>query len=207
MTDGAIDSLDVAKTTGTVIATTSDKEIKILDANGALSESLAIEERVSLAKFAPNSDSIVILVFAAAAQSSEDNVVKAQVWDIKSKQKVYEIKAGSQEEEGSTKITDISFTPLSGHVAVSFSDQSWSLHDYTNGVKVLELRESAKVTSLRIHPDGLIMAIGLSNGKINVYDIRDMKLAKELESPSEETAVSKLEFSNKGIFLAAAWAD
>ena len=94
------------------------------------------------------------------------------MWDIKSKQKVYEIKA--QEVNTAAQITDISFTPLSGYVAVSFSDASWSLHEYTKGVKVLELRESAKVTSIRIHPDGLIMAIGLSNGKINVYDMRDM---------------------------------
>ena len=90
-------------------------------------------------------------------------------------------------------------------VAVSSSDQTWSLHDYANGKKMLQLEESAKVSSIRIHPDGLIMAVGLSNGKIKVYDMRDMALASELEAPVEGTAVSKLEFSNKGIFLAAAW--
>ena len=48
------------------------------------------------------------------------------------------------------------------------------------------------------------MAIGLSNGKILIYDIRDMGLASELEGPAN-VAVKSLEFSNKGIFMAASW--
>lgn len=48
------------------------------------------------------------------------------------------------------------------------------------------------------------MAIGLTSGHIRVYDVRDMQLAQQLEAPFQ-AAVSKLSFSNKGIFLAASW--
>ena len=48
------------------------------------------------------------------------------------------------------------------------------------------------------------MVVGLSNGRIMVYDIRDMQLAQELEGPVL-APVSHLSFSNKGIFLAVAW--
>ena len=49
------------------------------------------------------------------------------------------------------------------------------------------------------------MAIGLDSGKILVYDVRDMALAQELDGPGN-SEVTNLEFSNKGIFLAASWA-
>ena len=144
---------------------------------------------MTLAKFAPNSDSVAIFAFAAG---------HAQVWDLRSRRKIYDVDTHSQ------VITDVSFTPLEGMVAVCSQDSSWSLHDFHRGRVLLHLQESAKITSLQFHPDGLITAIGLSNGKILIYDIRDMQLAQELEGPAPE-AVSQLSFSNKGIFLAASW--
>ena len=50
------------------------------------------------------------------------------------------------------------------------------------------------------------MAIGLSNGKIMIYDIRDMVMAHQLDEPQgSNVAVNKIEFSNKGVFMAACW--
>ena len=50
------------------------------------------------------------------------------------------------------------------------------------------------------------MAIGLSNGKIMIYDIRDMVMAHQLDEPQgNNVAVNKIEFSNKGVFMAACW--
>ena len=48
------------------------------------------------------------------------------------------------------------------------------------------------------------MAIGLSSGKILIYDIRDMGLATELEGPAT-ASVNQIEFSNKGVFMAVSW--
>jgi len=194
---GAIDTLDVSTApSGAMLVTTSNNEVKILDCNGALSQTLPIDKRVTLAKFAPNSDIIAIFAFSKAS-SMEGNAV-AQVWNLESKQKLYEVTCHSDE------ISDVCFTPLQGLVAVSSHDGSWSMHDFANTKQLLQLREQAKISSLQIHPDGLIMAIGLTNGKVLIYDIRDMIVAQELEGVTT-TAVSQLEFSNKGIFLAVSW--
>lgn len=176
---------------GVIIATTSTNDIKILDASGALTETLTVDKRVKLAKFAPNSDSVAILSFFGS---------QAQVWNLKNKQKLYDISI-----HGQSQISDVCFTPLAGLVAVCSDDCSWSLHDYEQGKVLLHLREQAQIKTLQIHPDGLIMALGLSNGKILVYDIRDMQLAHEVEAPEGSGAVSQLAFSNKGRWLAASW--
>lgn len=76
-----IDTLDVSTApSGAILATTSTNEVKLLDGSGALSETISIDSRVKIAKFAPNSDSVAIFAFEGA---------NAQVWDLKNKQKVY----------------------------------------------------------------------------------------------------------------------
>ena len=190
-----MDTLDVSTApSGAILATTSANEIKILDSNGALSETIPIDKRVTIAKFAPKSDQIAIFAFE---KTGSENAV-APVWNLQSKKKIYEIRAHSEE------ITDVCFTPLEGFVAVCSMDKSWSLHDFMIGKQHLHLREQVKISSLQFHPDGLIMAVGLVNGKIQIYDVRDMVLAQELDGPTE-AAVKNLVFSNKGIFLAASW--
>ena len=49
------------------------------------------------------------------------------------------------------------------------------------------------------------MAIGLQSGKVRILDIRDMKVAFSLDSPQDGCAVSKMSFSNKGVYLAVTW--
>ena len=198
--NGTVDSLDVSTAaSGNVMVTTSGNEVKILDNRGSLVETLPIDKRVTMAKFAPKSDQIAILAFQKSTESQlQSNQVTGQIWNLQTKEKLYDIVCHSE------ALTDVCFTPLEGLVAVSSADGSWSMHDYVQKKQILLLREQATITSMQIHPDGLIMAIGLSNGKLLIYDIRDMSMANELEGPSQ-TAVSSIEFSNKGIFLAASW--
>ena len=59
-----MDTLDISTApSGAILVTTSTNDIKIMDKSGALSESIPIDKRVKLAKFAPNSDSIAIFAF------------------------------------------------------------------------------------------------------------------------------------------------
>jgi WD40 repeat protein len=51
-----------------------------------------------------------------------------------------------------------------------------------------------------------VLAVGLKNGAIKVYDIRDQKVAMEFVGPAA-TEVKKIIFSNKGTYLAASWKD
>ena len=112
-----------------MLATTSSEsgcEIKILDNAGALCETIPIDSRVKLAKFAPNSDSVAIFAFEGSS---------AQVWDLKGKSKIYEVQTHTE------PVTDVSFPPLEGLVAVSSADGSWSLHDYMQGQTLIHLRD------------------------------------------------------------------
>ena len=74
--NGAVlDTLDVdmsvrADGGNAMLVTTSSEngcEIKILDNSGALMETIPIDSRVKLAKFAPNSDSVAIFAFEGAS--------------------------------------------------------------------------------------------------------------------------------------------
>ena len=49
------------------------------------------------------------------------------------------------------------------------------------------------------------MAIGMQSGKVKILDIRDMKVAFALDAPKDGCAVSKMTFSNKGVYLAVIW--
>ena len=75
-----IDTLDVSTAeSGAILATTSANEIKILDRNGALSETIPIDKRVRLAKFAPKSDRVAIFVFEKSSATEKE---VAQVWNL-----------------------------------------------------------------------------------------------------------------------------
>lgn len=65
-----VDSFDVSDAaSGEILITTSDKQIKILDASGVLKETIPIDNRVSKAKFAASSDSIAVLAFAGSLKA------------------------------------------------------------------------------------------------------------------------------------------
>ena len=66
---------------------------------------------------------------------------------------------------------------------VSSRDGSYSFHDLNNSVKLNQFYEGEPITQTQIHPDGLIMAIGMQSGKVKILDIRDMKVAFALDAP------------------------
>jgi len=51
-------------------------------------------------------------------------------------------------------------------------DGSWSLHDVNDGKVLVKVQEDSPVKVTEFHPDGLVLAVGLSSGVINIYDIR-----------------------------------
>lgn len=85
------------------------------------------------------------------------------------------------------------------------TDSTWSFHNVQQGVSLAKFEEEAPISQIEFHPDGLVFAVGLKTGVIKVYDIRDQKVAMELQGPTSE--VKKISFSNKGTYLAAAWKD
>lgn len=58
-------------------------------------------------------------------------------------------------------------------------DSSWSLHDIKVGQLLSIVQTESPVTSIEFHPDGLVLGVGLENGKVIVYDIRTQEKAIE----------------------------
>jgi len=65
-------------------------------------------------------------------------------------------------------------------------------------------------TSMGLHPDGLILALGQSNGNISVWDLKTEKLASTFEGSSESnpsSQIMRIAFSEKGYHVAASTED
>lgn len=86
-------------------------------------------------------------------------------------------------------VTCGSFQPIGGDFLVVGSDDcSWSFHDVHNDKLLTKVQTEAPITSIQFHPDGLVLGVGLANGKVIIYDIRTQERAIELQSASEEEA-------------------
>jgi WD40 repeat protein len=72
-------------------------------------------------------------------------------------------------------------------------------------VRLLTVTEPEEVHSLEFHPDGLMLAVGLKNGVIKIYDMRNQQVIKELEAFKGQGEVTNISFSNKGAHFAATW--
>jgi pre-mRNA-processing factor 19 len=69
-------------------------------------------------------------------------------------------------------VNTFNFHPT-GKIVVTGSDNgSWSLHETTTGKVLIIQQENSPVKSTEIHPDGLVIAVGFEDGKVNLYDIR-----------------------------------
>lgn len=70
-------------------------------------------------------------------------------------------------------ITSLSIHPLNEYAAVASKDSTWSFHNIFQGVKLTQVEETTEVHSIQFHPDGLILATGIKNGSIKLWDIRE----------------------------------
>ena len=140
-----------------------------------------------LAKFLPSKQGQLIFV-----TGSNSGVI-----NLKTGEFIYKV-------ENHKLVTCFGFQAQDRYVAVGSDDCSWSFHDIEKGALV-QVKVDSAVTSIQFHPDGLVLAVGLQSGTINVYDIRTREQAMELVGPKSQ--VSQLVFSNKGFHLAATWKD
>lgn len=58
-----------------------------------------------------------------------------------------------------------------------------------------------KITSIGIHPDGLILSVGRSDGKFSLYDLSTQTVAATFD-PIEDGEISCMDFSEKGLHIA-----
>ncbi len=73
--------------------------------------------------------------------------------------------------------------PLSPYVVHATGSNTWGFFNIETGTKLFqtELNEGMDLTSLRVHPDGLMVATGSSTGVVNLWDIRTQNCAATME--------------------------
>jgi pre-mRNA-processing factor 19 len=94
--------------------------------------------------------------------------------------------------------------PLSPYFIFGATHDSWGIYNMETGLKLCqtELDDGSELTSLTVHPDGLMMATGASNGVIKLWDIRQQNAVATLEG--HKAPVTGLQFSEKAVHLASA---
>ena len=125
----------------------------------------------------------------------------AGMWSFDIDNEVYEEKYAIKSH--SARITDVSFQPLNEYAAISSKDKTWSFHNLFNGVKLASFSEDQEINSIQFHPDGLMLATGLKDGTIKMYDVRtNTAIYTETNFKGE---LGNISFSNKGLYFAASW--
>ncbi|KAF9243833.1 nuclear matrix protein NMP200 [Melanogaster broomeanus] len=102
-------------------------------------------------------------------------------------------------------LTGLVVHPTSTLVAYSSLDKTYSLHELSNFTQVYRSAPSDETfTSLAIHPDGALLALGTPSSKIHICDVRTGAVAAII-SPPEATpfTVNTLSFSENGYHLLA----
>lgn len=94
--------------------------------------------------------------------------------------------------------------PLNPYFVHGVNHNSWGMFNMETGTKLCEvpLQHDSDLTCVTVHPDGLMMATGSSNGIINIWDIRSQSVVATLEGHTNP--VTTLQFSEKAIHLASA---
>jgi pre-mRNA-processing factor 19 len=105
--------------------------------------------------------------------------------------------------EYKSPVTGISVHPSAEFFAAAHKNGSWALYDLTTGSRLLEGSAKQELTSLDIHPDGILMSLGTSSGAILIIDIRSGQESATFQAESS-TSVTSLSFSENGYYLASA---
>jgi len=104
------------------------------------------------------------------------------------------------------EVTDLSVHPLGDYFLTSSLDKSWALHDFATGRCVRHVQEQQSgYGCMKFHPDGLILAGGLQDNVIQVWDLKDQVTVATLTG--HEGEIEALSFSENGYYLASASKD
>lgn len=119
---------------------------------------------------------------------------------------------GDTELSVSVEVSDvvaIKVHPTGNHVFVAEKSGLIHLLEIVDGEKVneaatwstLENESDVTCSSMGIHPDGLILVIGRSDGKISLWDLNTEMLAATMGGSS--SPIFSIDFSEKGVHIAA----
>ena len=108
-------------------------------------------------------------------------------------------------------VTDLSIHPTGKYVATCSKDGTWAFHEViSKDDKTFEfqthlhVKSDSGISALQFHPDGALVAIGLTNGRLDVYQIKTCS-SKSAAKPAVSMHMdgsSPLSFSENGYYLA-----
>ena len=103
-------------------------------------------------------------------------------------------------------VTDLSIHPTGKYVATCSKDGTWAFHEViSKDDKTFEfqthlhVKSDSGISALQFHPDGALVAIGLTNGRLDVYQIKtcSRKVLRNPRCPCIWTDLSPLFPSQK----------
>lgn len=101
-------------------------------------------------------------------------------------------------------LTGLVVHPTSTLVAYSSLDKTYSLHELSNFSQVYHSTPADDpFTSLAVHPDGALLALGTPSSKIQICDIRSGTVATTISPGGTPFSVNTLSFSENGYHLLA----
>lgn len=99
--------------------------------------------------------------------------------------------------------TSVCVHPCGEFFAAASRDGSWAVYDLSTGSSLLSGSAEEQWTSLDIHPDGILLALGTDSGLIRVVDIRTGQVSATLQEESSNQPITSLSFSENGYYLAS----
>lgn len=127
----------------------------------------------------------------------------AKIWAHDSASSEYIPKATIRTHKG--ELTGLVVHPTNSILALSSLDKTYSLHELSNFTQVYRSAPGEDAfTSLAIHPDGALLALGTPSSKIQICDVRSGNIAASITPPDASPfTVGSLSFSENGYHLLA----
>jgi pre-mRNA-processing factor 19 len=203
-----VTSLDISTDGSLLLTGGNDKQVQVFDyTNDKLLATLKGHTkgitRVAFAipmiglEFGSESNEVGTPTYAVSA--SVDSSVR--VWKAEESGKTFTL--AHTITEFKSAVTGICIHPCADYFAAVSKDGSWGLYDLSTGSKLLQGTSAQELTSLDIHPDGILIALGTTSGLIQIVDIRTGQESATFQAESKEE-VTSLSFSENGYYLASA---
>jgi pre-mRNA-processing factor 19 len=120
---------------------------------------------------------------------------------------VYDVASSFRSSLSGSEVTGMSIHPMGDFAVSSNRDTSWSFSDLSIGQVVANFSDPASKSSsetydkIRLHPDGLLVAIGTNTKLIKIFDLRNGDLAATFSG--HIGAIRAITFGENGFSLAS----
>ncbi|PVU93429.1 hypothetical protein BB561_003283 [Smittium simulii] len=132
-----------------------------------------------------------------------------RLWNISDDSKEHSWKTSHTFKYHKSAISGLASHPSHSFIVSSSIDGAWHMCDISVGSSVFsgKLDDDLPAVSCQVHPDGLILGTGSSDGKLLIWDLKSQSqlMTFDINLPSNEISgsVSSISFSENGYYLAA----